>query len=162
MNITELTEYFNNYALQAAAAGSTKSSAASDAAVSRSSDSFQNVLDEEMKSLEEASKVSDLTALAGVLDSSVLNSMIAGSTDLSQLSEDLLNTSSGRSVMQQMIDSHFDDLVLSESDDDDEDRSVLDNLNNAYTEAVSDSEGILDALETLQSSLNSSTETEES
>ena len=72
---------------------------------------FSTVLTNEMDQL---TKQADMAELASVLDESVLGTM--SSESLSSLSNDILNASGGRAVLENLIDGHFQGMIFGGDD----------------------------------------------
>ena len=100
----------------------------------------------------EISSYTALNELADTLSGSVLSTVVSNSSDLASLSEELLNTSSGRKVIETLAEGHLNSIVLSDDDDDDSDSVSISNTLDEYTEAVEDTstlENIVDELASL-------------
>ena len=86
-------------------------------------DEFKKVLSEETSKItelnEEKSKISETQELIAALDKSILGS-VAGSVDMTELSDDLLKTSGKDKVVEQLVSGHLQAIVTTKYDDEDE------------------------------------------
>lgn len=127
-------------------------SAALSEEVSKLSDAYKSSAAEDSKNAE---KVADFRKLASTLDGSVLGTMTANATDadIAALSDDLLGTGKGREVLAKLMEGHFNNIVMSDSDDD-SDKDILDNTVDSYNERVSETQALLDGLEKVSTTLS--------
>lgn len=127
-------------------------SAALSEEVSKLSDAYKSSAAEDSKNAE---KVADFRKLASTLDGSVLGTMTANATDadIAVLSDDLLGTGKGREVLAKLMEGHFNNIVMSDSDDD-SDKDILDNTVESYNERVSETQALLDGLEKVSTTLS--------
>ena len=127
-------------------------SAALSEEVSKLSDAYKLSATEDSKNAE---KVADFRKLASTLDGSVLGTMTANATDadIAALSDDLLGTGKGREVLAKLMEGHFNNIVMSDSDDD-SDKDILDNTVDSYNERVSETQALLDGLEKVSTTLS--------
>ncbi|MCQ2526455.1 MAG: hypothetical protein MJ130_06790 [Lachnospiraceae bacterium] len=127
-------------------------SAALSEEVSKISDAYKSSAAEDSKNAE---KVADFRKLASTLDGSVLGTMTANATDadIAALSDDLLGTGKGREVLAKLMEGHFNNIVMSDSDDD-SDKDILDNTVDSYNERVSETQALLDGLEKVSTTLS--------
>ena len=127
-------------------------SAALSEEVSKLSDAYKSSATEDSKNAE---KVADFRKLASTLDGSVLGTMTANATDadIAALSDDLLGTGKGREVLAKLMEGHFNNIVMSDSDDD-SDKDILDNTVDSYNERVSETQALLDGLEKVSTTLS--------
>lgn len=108
-------------------------------------DDFASLLNKNLTDL------SDMNDLKEVLDGSVLGSFNPSTKDLALLSEDLLNTGSGRKVISQLAEGHLNSIVMTDNSKSEETKSITSNLD-TYTESVketSDLEEIVNQMATL-------------
>lgn len=128
-------------------------SAALSEEVSKLSEAYKSSATEDSKNAE---KVADFRKLASTLDGSVLGTMTANATDadIAALSDDLLGTGKGREVLAKLMEGHFNNIVMSDSDDDDSDKDILDNTVESYNERVSETQALLDGLEKVSTTLS--------
>lgn len=147
--------------------GSSGSVTKTDSTSGQNGVAFSSALSEEVSKLvdtykdkvtgetEDSSKVTDFKKLASVLDGSVLGTMTANATDsdLAALSEDLLGTGGGREVLAKLMEGHFNSIVMSDSNDDDNEKDVLDNAVDSYNETVSETQALVDSLEKVSTAL---------
>lgn len=127
-------------------------SAALSEEVSKLSDAYKSSATEDSKNAE---KVADFRKLASTLDGSMLGTMTANATDadIAALSDDLLGTGKGREVLAKLMEGHFNNIVMSDSDDD-SDKDILDNTVDSYNERVSETQALLDGLEKVSTTLS--------
>lgn len=127
-------------------------SAALSEEVSKLSDAYKSSATEDSKNAE---MVADFRKLASTLDGSVLGTMTANATDadIAALSDDLLGTGKGREVLAKLMEGHFNNIVMSDSDDD-SDKDILDNTVDSYNERVSETQALLDGLEKVSTTLS--------
>ena len=80
-------------------------------------------------------KAAEFKELAGALDHSVLGNMVEGATDkdLALMSEEMLGSSKGKEVLSKLMEGHFNNIVLSGSDDDNE-SNAFDQATDAFSE----------------------------
>lgn len=143
--IDSISSYLYQAAIDSAATKTNSTKSTSDSTASTSD--FASTLTSEISSY------TALNELADTLSGSVLSTVVNNTSDLASLSEDLLNTSSGRKVVEQLAEGHLNSIVLSDDDDDDDsETSTITNALDEYSEAVSDTsdlESIVENLATL-------------
>lgn len=114
-------------------------------------------------SKEETAKVTEFRELAGALDHSVLGNMVEGATDkeLAALSEDLLGSGKGREVLSKLMEGHFENIVLSDYEDDD--KNSFSESSDTFSDTVTRTQDIIDKLEAAADTINTvnNNETEE-
>ena len=110
---------------------------------------FSSSLNEEISKLndDERVKAAEFRELAGALDHSVLSNMVEGATDkdLALMSEEMLGTSKGREVLSKLMEGHFNSIVLSGKEDD-EDADSFARESDTFTDAVNKTQDIIDRL----------------
>ncbi len=101
----------------------------------------------------EAKRVSEFRELAGALDRSVLGNMVDGATDkeLAALSEDLLGSGKGREVFSRLMEGHFENIVLSDKDDE---KDSFDKASDTFSDTVTKTQDIIDKLEAAADTIN--------
>lgn len=104
---------------------------------------------------DDAAKAAEFKELVEALDGSVLGSMTANASeaDLITLSNDLLGTGGGRDVLAKLMEGHFNSIVMSDSDDDDNENDIFDNAVDSYNETVSETQALVDGLEKVSTTL---------
>lgn len=152
MNVNDINAYLYNSALsvQSSSNASAISSKESKETTTEAIASFSKSLDEEV------SKISQITELASVLDNTVLGNIVKNSSeaDLQTLSEDLLGSSGGREVLARLMDGQFNSIVLTDSEDSDD--NALDGAMDTFSETVADTQTLLDNLENVMAHMASS------
>ena len=110
---------------------------------------FSSSLNEEISKLndDERVKAAEFRELAGALDHSVLGNMVEGATDkdLALMSEEMLGTSKGREVLSKLMEGHFNSIVLSGKEDN-EDTNSFARESDTFTDAVNKTQDIIDRL----------------
>lgn len=151
MDISSISSYLYNIALNSDN-NVTQTQNTASAESTEGTSEFASALNEEV------SKITEFKELAEALDGSVLESMTANASDsdLATLSEDLLGTGGGREVLAKLMEGHFDSIAMSDSDSDDSDDSdsISDSLTDTYSSTVSDTETLLNNLETIASNMS--------
>lgn len=118
--------------------------------------SFQEVLSEQVEELRELLQAEEETSLGGleeVLDQSILGSNDA--LDLSSLSEEMLYSSGGSSVLANLMDGHFSSMVMA-TDETADDESHLSQM--TQEDDTSRTEQIEQLLQNMQNTIGSMTE----
>ena len=96
-------------------------------------------------------KAAEFKELAGALDHSVLGNMIEGATDkdLALMSEEMLGSSKGREVLSKLMEGHFNNIVLSDSDDDNESKA-FDQAADTFSDTVTRTQDLGKIADTVQ------------
>lgn len=108
MDVTSMLQYYNTIQKATDVSGTSKT-AQNNAISADDMDSFTNLLQEEITEL---SDLKQSNSLSDVLDSSVLG----GIPNLTELSMDMLKTSSGQKVLSELVNGQFASIVTSDSD----------------------------------------------
>lgn len=100
---------------------------------------------------------SEMNDLSKVLSGSVLGSVSSSSKDLALLSEDLLNSGTGRKVVFQLAEGHLNSVAMNDNNDNEETESVAASLD-AYTESVNDTSSLEEIVNQMASLIQDSKE----
>lgn len=146
MDITSMLQYYKNVGVTGTVAS--KQSTTTTQSEESTATSFSNLLNEEVSELKESQ------SLAAALDGTVLS----GLGNLSDLSTEMLKTSSGQKMLQELMNGQFASVVTaSEGENEDEQtvsEAVLGNNQNAdarFEEVVSELEDAIATMKTTDS-----------